>query len=210
VSVLKAVPNVLPAAEAAPPGKVGRPLSVAAGRAIIAATESVLAEAGYGGLNIERVAQRAGVTRQTIYRRWISKVDLVAAVLAQRDEFDGEGLPDTGSVRRDLVALAHRFAARQRPGPPYLHSLVAGAQYDAKLAEVVDAYLGSHRQQAATIIRRARDRGELRADIDAETLADLFYGFAWYRRLIKRVAIDDADYERVIDTLLRSAWKESI
>ena len=80
---------------------------------------------------------------------------------------------------------------------------------DEKLAEVVDAYLGARREQAETVIRRARDRGELRADIDAEALADLFYGFAWYRRLIKRVTIGDADYARVIDTLLQSSWNAS-
>jgi AcrR family transcriptional regulator len=191
------------------PAKPGRPLSVETGRAIVAASEALLVEAGYSGLTIERVAQRAGVTRQTIYRRWTSKIDLVAAVLAQRGDSEAGGIHDTGNVREDLSVLAHRFAIRQRPGAPFLQSLVVEAQYDEKLAEVVDAYLGARREQAETVIRRARDRGELRAGIDAEALADLFYGFAWYRRLIKRVTIGDADYARVIDTLLHSSWNAS-
>jgi AcrR family transcriptional regulator len=201
VTVLKSLP--------AAPAKAGRPLSIETGQAIVAASEALLVESGYSGLSIERVAQRAGVTRQTIYRRWTSKIDLVAAVLAQRDESEPEGIPDTGKVRDDLAVLAHRFAIRQRPGPPFLQSLVVEAQYDEKLAEIVDAYLGSRREQAGTVIRRARDRGELRTDIDVEALADLFYGFAWYRRLIKRTTIDDSGYARVIDTLLQSSWNSA-
>ena len=189
------------------PRRPGRPLSAEAGRAIVDASEALLSEYGYDGLTIEGVAQRSGVTRKTIYRRWTSKIDLVAAVLAKRDATEEEA-PDTGNVRDDLLALAHRFAVRQRPGPPFLQSLIVAAQYDHRLAEIVDAYLGSRRQQAETVIRRAIERGELHARVHPEILADLFYGFAWYRRLIKRAGITGDDYEHVIDTLLRSARKD--
>ena len=196
-----------PAHRAKVPGKAGRPLSLAAGRAILAASCTILAESGYGGLSIEQVAQRAGVTRQTIYRRWPSKLELVAAVLAMSND-DVTPLPDTGDLRNDLVSLARRFSVHKRPGGSFLHSLIAEAQFDANLAGVVDEYTASRRRQALAVIERARERHELRPDVSAETLTDLFYGFAWYRRLITRTTMVDADYERMVDSLLHGALKE--
>jgi AcrR family transcriptional regulator len=188
-------------------GKAGRPLSLAAGRAILAASCAILAEAGYAGLSIEQVARRAGVTRQTIYRRWPSKIELVAAVLAMSDD-EATSLPDTGDLHNDLVLLARRFSVHKRPGGSFLHSLIAEAQFDPKLAGVVDEYTASRRRQALSVIQRARERGELRPNVSAETLTDLFYGFAWYRRLITRTTMVDADYERMVDSLLHGALKE--
>jgi len=187
--------------------RVGRPLSRAVGQAIVDATAAILGEVGYSGLTIERVAQRAGVARQTIYRRWPSKVDVVGAVLAARQNIDVP-LPDTGGLRGDLTMLARRFNVRQRSGPEFLHELVFEARYDPALAAIVDAYIGSRRDQVLAVISRAFGRGELRSETDPQTLADLFYGFAWYRRLISRATITAEDDERVIDTLLRGALKE--
>src|SRR5450432_744304 len=81
----------------------GRPRSAEADRAILAATLELLAERGLDAMSIEEVAARAGVGKTTIYRRWPSKglLALDAFVISFRAE---QPLPDTGTLRGDLVA----------------------------------------------------------------------------------------------------------
>src|SRR5437870_5218075 len=79
----------------------GRPRSPSADRAIAEATVELLASGGFASLKIERVAERAGVGKTTIYRRWPTKEQLVASALSEfADDF---AVPDSGSSRDDVV-----------------------------------------------------------------------------------------------------------
>ena len=84
-------------------------------RAIYDATLAELREVGYLNLSMERVAQRARTGNASLYRRWASRaelvIDAVSSVVPERDE-----LPDTGSVRGDLLALLRQTCARQAAG----------------------------------------------------------------------------------------------
>src|ERR1700759_3493227 len=86
----------------------GRPRSLSADQAIAAATVELLADNGFSGLKIERVADRAGVGKTTIYRRWPTKAELVVAALTLYDEdYDA---PDSGNAYADtLTVLRHGF-----------------------------------------------------------------------------------------------------
>jgi AcrR family transcriptional regulator len=84
-----------------PAGAVRR-TGVVLERAIHAAVLGELAETGYAGLALDRVAKRAAVGRASLYRRWATKSDLVADALAAALPAV-EAAPDTGSVRRDLL-----------------------------------------------------------------------------------------------------------
>src|SRR5690606_9153447 len=105
----------------------GRPRDTAKDDSILTATVEVLAESGYAGLSIEAVAQRAGVSRPTIYRRYQNKADLVIDVISHfaasdASRFDGIApkTPDTGSLRQDLeelmITLAVSFEAMEERG----------------------------------------------------------------------------------------------
>jgi len=74
----------------------GRPRSAEADAAIQEATVDLLATEGYAGLTMSGVAQQAGVSTATLYRRWHSKLDLVVEVLATRAE--ESPVPDTGTL----------------------------------------------------------------------------------------------------------------
>src|SRR5215471_15643323 len=83
----------------------GRPRSTSADRAILQATTEILMEDGYDGLTMAGVAQRAGVSTATLYRRYESKVELVVGCITTlKDELDQPF--DTGSLREDLQTLA--------------------------------------------------------------------------------------------------------
>ena len=82
----------------------GRPRNADNDIAILEAATAILFEKGYAGLTIDGVASAAGVSRPTIYRRWASKPELVIAALAHRTGV-AIPVPNTGSVRRDLMAV---------------------------------------------------------------------------------------------------------
>src|SRR5438874_612246 len=84
--------------------------------AIHAATLAELADTGYMGLSIERVAKRARTSKAAIYRRWPARADLVAAAIGAVGERDHDAIPDTGDIRTDLFAVL-RAAADRLVGP---------------------------------------------------------------------------------------------
>ncbi len=77
--------------------------------AVLRAADDLLAERGFSGVTIEGIAARAGVAKQTIYRWWPSKVDILLDALAE----------DAARQRRRSPRAAQRFEATRR----YLHAL---------------------------------------------------------------------------------------
>jgi len=183
------------------PRRAGRPRDPEVDAAIFRATAELLGESGYANLSIEGVAQRAGVTRGSIYRRWTSKLVLVTALM--REVSQSAPLPDTGSLRTDLVAL-YRLYARNlaTSGGPIVPSLVAEAMHNPELASIMIAYVDERRAVALGIFERAIARGEMRPDADVQMLIDLISAFFWYRKLIRRAAIKREGVTEFIETIL--------
>jgi AcrR family transcriptional regulator len=181
--------------------RAGRPRDPRVHEAILRATAELLGEGGYAKLTIDGVAQRALVTRQSIYRRWPSKLELVAELL--RDVSENAPLPDTGTLRSDLIAL-YRLYARNllTPGGPIIPSLVAESLHDGELASILDRYTSERRVRALKIFERAVDRGEMPATIDPELLVDMFSGFFWYRKLLRRRPIRGDQATAFVDVVL--------
>jgi AcrR family transcriptional regulator len=184
------------------PRRAGRPRNPDVDEAIFRATAELLGEGGYANLSIDGVAQRAAVTRQSIYRRWPSKLELVTALM--REVSESAPLPDTGSLRGDLLAL-YRLYARNllTPGGPIVPSLVAEAMHNAELSSIVVAYVDKRRLVAMQVFERAMARGEMRRDADPGMLIDLISGFFWYRKLIRKDPIRRDGITAFVDTILR-------
>ncbi len=167
----------------------------------MAATAELLGRAGYAALTIEGVAERAGVSRQTIYRRWPAKLQLVIDLLAQVSE--SAPLPDTGSVRSDLAQLYRRYAAAiPTPGGPIIPALIAESLYNPELATIVRDYIMTRRRTAIAIFERAIERGEIARETNLEMLVDLISGFSWYRKLITGIEIRDDEDATMASMLL--------
>lgn len=131
--------------------------------AILRAAADELAEAGYPGLTMERVAQRAGTNKNAIYRRWPNRAAL--AVAAYRHlAADALEPPDTGSLREDALALLRAINCGQTsPAARVLRGLLTGVGDEPELREQL------HRQAAEggakpwlAIVERAVARGEAR------------------------------------------------
>ena len=194
--------DMAPADVCRPPG---RPRSAEADRAILRATVDLLAREGYGGVTMEGVAARAGVGKATVYRRWHSKSDLVVdAVDACRES--GWQPPDTGSAREDLLAFVRGFmdVIRASDAGRVMPALVAELARNPELAAAFrDGFVQPRRARILEAVRRGVERGEVRADVDGEVVADAVVGLLQHRFLVTGMEIDDGLPERVLDLLWR-------
>jgi AcrR family transcriptional regulator len=181
--------------------KAGRPRDPDVHDAILRATAELLGEGGYANLTIEGVAQRADVGRPSIYRRWPSKLLLVEELM--REISAGAPLPDTGSLRGDLLGL-YRLYARNvlTPAGPIVPALVAEAMHDPELATIMGRYVEQRRLVAMGVFERAVARGEMRTDADPGMLIDLVSGYFWYLKLIRRKRVKADAAEDFVDVLL--------
>jgi len=193
-------------AEDAPRGTrpSGRPRDARSDEAILAATLELLQEQGYGGLTIERVADRAHVGRPTIYRRWPSKPALVVASLVQSARL-AVPVRDTGSLRRDLIAVQrHQVELMSSPDSRRITAgLIADLASDRHLAETyVSQYLAPRRATVWQVLQRGVDRGELAADVDFAFIYDLLVGPLFMRAVVWGQPLPRNAAEKTADVIL--------
>lgn len=181
-------------------------------RAILDATVALLEESGYKNLTIEGVAAKAGVGKQTIYRWWGSKADLVMeAYMSASDVRVPE--PDTGSLTGDLETIlmpVFRLSRNFRQGTALANkSLMAEAQLDK---DFLATYRKLHEywwEPLRRVLERAKGRGELEPQIDDGALIDLMLGAAWYRMLLEHAPLDEAFAQTIIGFVGRLKPSES-
>jgi AcrR family transcriptional regulator len=166
---------------------VGRPRSVKAHQAIIAAALELLNEKGFEGMSLEAVATRAGVGKKTIYRRWPSKEALVVDAL---NELHTEPPPvaATGDFRADVVTLLREELSAHTGATNPLHVKllfrVAGEIFaHPELFRAAFSQGAQRVKHFEQLIRRAQARGELRQDLDAKIIMGLIYGPFLYHAL---------------------------
>ena len=181
----------------------GRPRDAGADQAILDATTELLADGGIAGLSMDMVAKRAGVGKATIYRRWQSKEELVLDAMGVAPPVIP--LPDTGTVRGDLVAyataLARKFGAA--PTSDILPHLIEAACYDERLRTLLQEYTRLRQQTVRTIFQRGYERGEFTDDDDRELIVDLMMGAFFYRRLMSGDPFTPRFAVRLVDFVLR-------
>jgi AcrR family transcriptional regulator len=182
----------------------GRPRSERAHQAILDAANEILEERGFVDLTIDEVAQRAAVSKTTIYRRWPTKGTLVFEAFSI-DFLDRHPRPDTGSLRGDLLA-ALRGWIRMVKGTVKgrtLVGLIAEVQRDSELAEIWrDRFMGPVREQHRTMVEKAIERGEVSPDTDPDVVLDLIYGAAYHRLLQSHLPLTDRFAQVVVDTVV--------
>ncbi|MEJ2203413.1 MAG: TetR/AcrR family transcriptional regulator [Gemmatimonadota bacterium] len=186
----------------------GRPRSREADDAILWASLELLTERGYGGLTMAGIATKAGVGKATLYRRWKSREEVLAAAVASFVEGEIQ-IPDTGSLEGDLHLLMERAVRtyRGRPGR-VMPGLLAAMSESATVARAVRTrFLAGRRQALAVVIERGTARGELAADVDVELALDFLGGPLFYRLLVTGAPLDAALIDGVVDTMLHGLPK---
>lgn len=181
----------------------GRPRSERAHQAILDAANEILEERGFVDLTIDEVAQRAGVSKATIYRWWQTKGTLVFEAFSA-DFLARQPNPDTGSLRGDLLAALRAWVklVKGTVKGRTLVGLIAEVQRDSELAQIWrEQFVGPVRAQHRTMIDRAVRRGEVPLDADLEVVLDLVYGAAYHRLLQSHLPLSDQFVKSVVNTV---------
>jgi AcrR family transcriptional regulator len=182
------------------PGRPGRKRSEESRLAILTAAVELTAEVGYAGLTIEGIAARSGTGKQTIYRWWPSKADVLLDALATKAQLHIP-VPDEGDYEADLRRfLGDTFELGSRPQVvDLLRALMAEAQINEDFGERFrEEFLRQRREALGEILTRASARGDLPAGLPPETVTDIVFGTLWYRILATRRLPD----RRLIDELV--------
>jgi AcrR family transcriptional regulator len=193
------------AAGPAGPAPRGRPRSEKARQAILGAAAELLLDRGMTAVSMDAVAERAGVSKATIYRWWPSKETLALDALYTGWAAARPYPRDTGSLRGDLLSLLRPWArlASSRPYGRVIAALITEAQTDpAFAAEYRQRVVEPRREQARAIFRRAIERGEIPADTKIEVALDLLYGALYHRLLHGHAPLNDRFAREVIDMVL--------
>jgi AcrR family transcriptional regulator len=187
------------------PRRRGRPRNEGLRRTILRAAAELLEERGIDGVTIEAIAERAGVGKQTIYRRWSSRAAVLVEAFLSQDEVTAP-LPDGGSLRRDLSLFAGSVSATAS-GDSLRRSvagLVSASHVDPEVARLFrERFVAPARASVRELLERGIDRGEVHPDVDVEVVIDELLGAIWYRALLSGGRLSPAYADSLAATLVQ-------
>lgn len=183
--------------------RLGRPRSEETKKAILTASYELLLEKGFIAVTVEGIAERAGVSKATIYKWWPNK----AAVVLDGYFAATESMllvPDTGSTREDLFIQVNNLASFITSSKgKVITELIAEGQFDKNIAdEYRIRYFNPRRLISRNIIERGILRGELKKDLDLELSIDMIFAPLFYRLLITGETVDSAFVNSLISYAL--------
>ncbi|MEV5985796.1 TetR/AcrR family transcriptional regulator [Streptomyces sp. NPDC052051] len=156
-----------PAAESALTGRRSR-ITPEREAELYGAVLDLLREVGYDALTMDAVAARTRSSKATLYRQWGGKAELVVMAIrrGKRGRLDEV---DTGSLRGDLLALiAHEDDCTMEQNSALMRGMAMAVHHNPDLRQAFrEQLVGSETEQARSVLQRAVDRGEIRADCPA-------------------------------------------
>jgi AcrR family transcriptional regulator len=182
--------------------RAGRPRDENVHRAILDATRDFIRDEGYSSFSIEGVAARAGVAKQSIYRRWASKGALLVDLYMDGLQTTSP-LPTRGWAN-DLLAIMLQTTKRLQDTTygNLLKGLAIEAQSDPEIRKIVlDKIIEPRRQAARSVIERAIGSGQLPEDLDADMVVDFVFGSVWFNLLLGDATVGNRLAHRIVETI---------
>jgi AcrR family transcriptional regulator len=185
----------------------GRPRSAQSHQAMLQAALELLTEVGFAAMSMDAIANRAGVGKTTIYRRYASKEELVAdAIESIREEIV---IPDTGNLESDIDTLIQNAAqiTLSPVGRQTVAMIISSASSNPQFAQIYwKKYLQPRRKAFAIVLERAKARNEIQADLDSDLIFDTMSGIMLYALIFQPTSESWTTYvRRAIDLLFRNA-----
>ena len=186
------------------PRRPGRPRDPELAERVLAATSVLLAEVGFAGLSMDRIAERARVSKATIYARWPSKAELIVEAVANQIGGEPPEAPDTGDVAADLRTLLEALCGAMRgPFGRVMAPLIGELVHDAELASTFRQRFVTPRQgRVRQTLELGRSRGQLHPDADIDLLADVGAAVVFQRLLVTGEALGEELPERLVRQLI--------
>lgn len=162
-----------------------------------------LAEQGFDRMRIDDVAELAGVSKTTIYRRAATKVQLVLDGL-ERMKTATVPMPDTGTVEGDLRSLVYDLydSLNETPLGGALAGLLAEKSRDPDLAEGITRLWAARQKKVRSVIRRGIRTGAIKPGLTEAAVLDLLAAPAYYRLLVSGEPLTRAAAKRHADALI--------
>lgn len=179
----------------------GRPRSSAVDLALLTAAQDLLIEVGFARLTVDAVAARGGTSKNTIYRRWPNKTELVVA--AVEHQYHVPEAPDLGSLREDLLACARTYAEGDDRTQRLMAGLLTEMVRNDQLRTTARETLGvPYATLFVTVLTRAAQHGLIAPDTDIATIAAIFPAFAFHRVAVEAKPVDEELVVRIVDNCL--------
>jgi AcrR family transcriptional regulator len=177
---------------------------------ILEAALAVLADVGYDRFTMDAVAQKARASKATLYRRWNGKVQLVIDALImdhQKHHNTLHGPVDTGTLRGDLIeAFCGHGGLTDKPEVDAFGAILTAITRDAEFAAAFrNQVLAPKLAGSKALFERAKERGEIRADVDIELLAPALAGIVLHRFFLVGERPTKELVESVIDQIILPA-----
>jgi AcrR family transcriptional regulator len=182
----------------------GRPRSEKAREAILDAAGELLLGRGLSEVSMDAVAARAGVSKATIYRWWRTKEALALDTLYHEWDTARPSMPDTGTLRSDLLSYLRPWVRRAstRPVARVVAELVAAVHASPEFCDLYQArFVEPRRAPARAFFERALERGEV-PPIDVDLALDFVFGPIYHRLLHAHAPLNDRFIEQVVDALM--------
>jgi AcrR family transcriptional regulator len=179
--------------------------SEAAREAVLQAADDLLVESGFAGVTIEGIAARAGVGKQTIYRWWSSKTDILMDAFLEdaAEQLIPPDLGDLGADLRSHLRNCAEFLSKSDSGAVF-RALVGEAQHDKQIAKRVRSqYLDEQRTRDYVPFERAKERGELAPNTDLGTAIDQLIAPIHYRVLVTGEPVTAEYTDLLVQRLLK-------
>jgi AcrR family transcriptional regulator len=172
---------------------------------ILDAALEVLADVGYDRLTMDAVAHQAKASKATLYRRWNSKATLVVEALARAKGVPV--VPDTGDLRTDLLtAFCGMGGLTDHDTTATLGAVLTAVSTDPEFAvEFRKQVVEPKARVSRLIFERARERGELRDDLDVDIVVPALAGIVLHRVFVFGDTPEPSLIERAVDQIILPA-----
>src|SRR4051794_16235991 len=182
----------------------GRPPSPGIDRRILDAALELLASEGYAGFRLDALAERAGVAKTTILRRWPAKAAVAAAAVEQL-ALQTIDVPACDTLRGDLHALLTSAVAVFTNGHgDFVPRLIRESGHHPEIADLLQTVIHTRRLAYRRALNRAIARHELDPGVDQELIIDVLVGPMWTRLLIPRERITKPFVDDIVDAVIRA------
>jgi AcrR family transcriptional regulator len=171
--------------------------------ALLEAAWQELQEQGYAGTTYDAVAARAGTSKPVLYRRWPGKADLVVAAMHHAGLFARRELPDTGSLREDVLTSLRDFNASRAGFITAISVFMANIASDTGLspAELRDRLLGERAGSGRVLLERAVRRGEIPDRERSDGLVTLPFDLFRHDLLLTLAPVPERRILEIVDDL---------
>jgi AcrR family transcriptional regulator len=173
-------------------------------QAVLTRTLEELTASGVDGLSVERIAKKAEVNKTSVYRRWPSRGELVAAALEQVLSGMAARIPDTGSLRGDLLGMLEAVAglAESPAGRGLMLAALSPSSKDSVAALAASKLQAQASGPARTLVSGAQRRGEWRRGAAAEVLLSALVGAVLHRSMLEHQPVTRRWLSSLVDLVV--------